>query len=823
MTRERHAIALLVDSLRSEYTALIWQAVKRAATARNVDTIVYAGERIGSPNVSAATQNKIYDLVGHARVDGVIVVSSVLAHFNGSAGIAEMCQTYAPMALCSIGLAVDGVPSLVVDNRHGMNLGTSHILDAHGCRNPAFIAAQVSSSESNLRFDGFRDALAQRGLEFNDRLVYHGDFTPDSGREGMNHLLSLGIPFDAVVAANDYMAMGALDALNAAGRHIPDDLVVIGFDDISAATCTQPTLSTLRQPMWWLANEAVDTILRQLEGQSVPMLSVGSIELVRRESCGCGVPTTKSLQPLEVNQAASIRDVILAQQPALNQLMRDAVHVPGRTMESWTATFLEELINELHGQEGRFVDYFHQLLDYALGEGVNLDGFQQLITSLRLALRRHRVEDPRGLSKLEHIWHAARILVSSASMRSVGRQRIDIQHATFSLGRSGERLATAMSLPLLKEVLLEELPALNIERSTISLLDSEQVDHLKPLLVTRDGQECPLDGAAVPPKALAPEYTWHSEHCTHSVVVPLTFEAQYLGVAVLGADAEPNVYESLRQQIGSGIEVTNLHRQVVTQVAIRERLEQQRVSEEARLASEIQASMAPKRFHVAGLDIAHLTQPAAEAGGDYYDVLPDDVGAWIGIGDVSGHGLGAGLVMLMLQSMISSLVRSNRDMLPHQMATLVNEALYENVRHRLGRDDHATLTLFRYSRSGHVRFAGCHEPVVVYRAATRHCESIMPPGFWVGAVPDVRDQMKDAELTLQDGDILVLYTDGVLEPRNAHMEQFGLERLMSLVESTASRSVAEIRDALLAAVGAWSSNLDDDITLLVARYSAVVS
>jgi serine phosphatase RsbU (regulator of sigma subunit) len=254
-------------------------------------------------------------------------------------------------------------------------------------------------------------------------------------------------------------------------------------------------------------------------------------------------------------------------------------------------------------------------------------------------------------------------------------------------------------------------------------------------------------------------------------------------------------------------------------MAIRERLEQQSVREEARVACEIQSSMSPKRFLVPGLDIAFLTISAAESGGDYCDVLPGSDGAWLAIGDVTGHGLVAGLVMLMIQSMVSILVQSDWRMKPSRMATLVNASLYENVRHRLCRDDHATLTLLRYERSGHVEFAGAHDPLIVYRAATGRCEAIIPPGVWVGAVPDVRGLMRDdAELYLCEGDLLVLYTDGVLEPRNAHLEQFGLERLLELIEVLANRRVEEIRDEIVATVRAWSSNLEDDITLLVARY-----
>src|SRR5512138_3764227 len=110
MKSKRRTIAVLVDSLSSEYTVQAWQTIKRAATAENVDTMVLMGLRLGAPNVSESTTNRIYELVGPARFDGVIVVSWVLAHYCGVVGISALCRRSAPLPLCSIGLSIEGVP-----------------------------------------------------------------------------------------------------------------------------------------------------------------------------------------------------------------------------------------------------------------------------------------------------------------------------------------------------------------------------------------------------------------------------------------------------------------------------------------------------------------------------------------------------------------------------------------------------------------------------------------------------------------------------------------------------------------------------------------
>src|SRR5205814_931340 len=113
------------------------------------------------------------------------------------------------------------------------------------------------------------------------------------------------------------------------------------------------------------------------------------------------------------------------------------------------------------------------------------------------------------------------------------------------------------------------------------------------------------------------------------------------------------------------------------------------------------------------IELAAHMLPAAEVGGDYYDVLPTDDGCWIGIGDVAGHGLNAGLVMMMVQSVVTALVQSNPKADPTDHVVRLNEVLFENIRHRLGRDEHVTLSLLRYSEDGSLRWAGAHENLLV--------------------------------------------------------------------------------------------------------------
>jgi sigma-B regulation protein RsbU (phosphoserine phosphatase) len=151
---------------------------------------------------------------------------------------------------------------------------------------------------------------------------------------------------------------------------------------------------------------------------------------------------------------------------------------------------------------------------------------------------------------------------------------------------------------------------------------------------------------------------------------------------------------------------------------------------------------------------------------------------------------------------------------------MLNAVLYENIRRRLVHDDHVTFSILRYHRDGHVVYAGAHEDMILWRRRTSSIETLRTPGTWLGAVRDIGHATVDSEIRLEDGDLLVLYTDGVTEAMNAAGEQFGLERLGAVVASRPEEPPAAVRDRVLDATRAWMASQADDITVVVLRYHA---
>ena len=237
---------------------------------------------------------------------------------------------------------------------------------------------------------------------------------------------------------------------------------------------------------------------------------------------------------------------------------------------------------------------------------------------------------------------------------------------------------------------------------------------------------------------------------------------------------------------------------------------------EMELAKRIQTAILPDRQQIEGYEVAATMIPAQEVGGDYYDIIETSKGdKWIAIGDVSGHGVDSGLIMMMAQTSILSKVNSNGECGPAELLNSINDTVRENIS-RLGSDHYMTMMAMRLNRN-EMTIAGKHQDLIIYRAATNKIETLTIPGTWLGITDEIKDSMKEINVKLNTGDTILLFTDGITEATDANGEMFSQTRLELALNKYADLPVRKIRDKIVEEVIAYQENQSDDITLVVIK------
>jgi serine phosphatase RsbU (regulator of sigma subunit) len=187
---------------------------------------------------------------------------------------------------------------------------------------------------------------------------------------------------------------------------------------------------------------------------------------------------------------------------------------------------------------------------------------------------------------------------------------------------------------------------------------------------------------------------------------------------------------------------------------------------------------------------------------------------WLSIGDVSGHGVSAGLVMMMVQSSIRLALEILPNAAPADILRFVNRVIYQNIK-KMGEDKYMTLTLMNLAADGKIYYSGLHQDILIYREKIKQVEIIETNGMWLGIINEIDQTVKVDQFTMNSGDVLLLYTDGVTEAMDAKIGMFSEEQLLQVFKEMGKSTPQEILDTILRKL--QHLTCADDITLLIAK------
>jgi LacI family transcriptional regulator len=251
-------------------------AISTEARARGYDILLFNAERFDSPE-RALTCDMLSKLC-----DGLLLVMPS----GADAYLGTLEQNGVPTVLVNFDARPMKIPVVALENRNGARMAVEHLVGL-GHRRIGFIAGTPATGQSGERELGYKDALRGAGIRFDASLVEEGAFAQAPGKAAAQRLLDLRRPPTAIFAANDEMAYGAIDAIHSRGLKVPDDVSVIGFDDITLSSHVFPPLTTMRQPLAELAARAVADVVTLAQGGTVaPKKTALPMELVIRQSTG---------------------------------------------------------------------------------------------------------------------------------------------------------------------------------------------------------------------------------------------------------------------------------------------------------------------------------------------------------------------------------------------------------------------------------------------------------------------------------------------------------------------------------------------------------
>jgi DNA-binding LacI/PurR family transcriptional regulator len=290
VTRRSHSIGLVIADVVNPFFPPLVRGVEDAAAARGYNVILCDTDE------DPARERAVISILLQKQVDGLILCASR----TPTSFLKGLADGGVPLVLVNRVLAHRRAAAVVLDGAEGGRRATAHLLSL-GHRRIAYLAGPVASFSHRTRLQGYREALVAQRVSFDPALVTGGGVASIAlGREAMAALLALTRPPTGVVAFDDLMAIGALEALRQRGARVPEDVAVVGFDDIDLAAYLDPPLTSVAQPKNEMGKLATNRLLDMVEAAAPPRPRVITLtpELVIRRSCGAYLAVADT-SPLE--------------------------------------------------------------------------------------------------------------------------------------------------------------------------------------------------------------------------------------------------------------------------------------------------------------------------------------------------------------------------------------------------------------------------------------------------------------------------------------------------------------------------------------------
>src|SRR5215216_5479598 len=466
---ERKTIGVFASQVGRAWGSEFIAGITETAEANNVNVVHFIGGALHPiPSPDNKSSFGLYDLAKPDQFDGLILTADI-AYGISASELNLFREVYGGMPVVTQSVKLDGASMFIADNTEGMRSAVRHLIEEHGYKRIAFIRGIQGQIDAEQRFQAYQDELKAHSLRFDEDLVVDGDFSPESGRAAIRTLLDeRKLRFQAVVAANDSMAFGALEILQQRGVHVPEDVAVTGFDDLREAQATGVPLTTVRQSFYTAGKHAMETLLKRINGDSIPNIIMTPTQFLIRWSCGCLPENVRqaAVAPrdvaktgrLENKREAALRALlnsagITDQDPALLQF-REAF---GRAWDGFLLT-----LNSKSSSDD-FLKTINAMIELMQKNGLAPAVWHNVISMMRrYALG--GITSYTSMLQAENLFQQARLLAGELSQRAQAYRRLVLEQQENVLHGFSFSMAPAMSMDEIGAAISEHFPAMGIER-----------------------------------------------------------------------------------------------------------------------------------------------------------------------------------------------------------------------------------------------------------------------------------------------------------------------------------------------------------------------
>ncbi len=311
MLNGRKTIGVIIFDITSYYQSTLCRSLSKYGTEHGYNTLVFSATTMfGNTAGNARGEYNIIHLIPYESLDAIIVCHDTFYNDNVIEDVWNLITTRALCPIVSIRNKVEGYYNILIEDSNAIPELIRHFHDMHHYKQIAFLSGPKNHPDSIRREKQYRDTMAELGLSYPEEYIFEGDFWKNTGEPAVDHYINLETPPEAIICANDYMALSLSREFIMRGYRVPEDFAISGYDDIQDACANTPPLTTCAVSTDELAKLAMDTIYRLLTETPVDKNRYASCFPVIRNSCGCDTHTPLEIIRKRMEQMDRYEDIL---------------------------------------------------------------------------------------------------------------------------------------------------------------------------------------------------------------------------------------------------------------------------------------------------------------------------------------------------------------------------------------------------------------------------------------------------------------------------------------------------------------------------------
>ena len=578
----RKIIGVLINSFDGFYQSPVCIGIKKVAEERNFNVLFFAGGALESTSRDEAKQNVIYDLVNTDKLDGLVICSGLLLNYIGLDKFIKFLKQFKDIPMVSIGIDIKDIPSIVFDNRECMNVMVNHLIEVHNYSKIAFITGTSSNLEAVMRFKGYKDALKQHSIPYDEELIVEGDFHKLSAVKAIDELMiTRNKKPEAIVVANDEMAIEVFYRLKQMGIEVGKDIALTGFDNVEVASSFSHAFTTIEQPIFDMASMAAKFIDLVSDGKYVPQCTYLKGKLIVRESCGC-YNILKNKIPLILKEnfegdasyykeCEELEDYLTKEQYHIENLIINELLTPKAQLLEYnqiiinlTNAFIMDIKERII--EGKFIKEFKELILNSIFIKKLDYSWNEILYSIRRFML-SAINNYEVLIIVEEIFYVASVLVGNIINKRESIKHFDFKRMYLDTRDIMREFNSVLNLQELTKVIITSMSLYGIRQCYLCVYDIPVTSlsgtnsrlHSKAKLILGYNEGKLAKTQYLDTLEILPEEFIYQEERTDLIFFPLVAGEDYFGYIAWDMNAvDEFIYETLREQISNTLRIQML-------------------------------------------------------------------------------------------------------------------------------------------------------------------------------------------------------------------------------------------------------------------------